>query len=181
MFKVSFFIAIALAISSAQFLPPQVNVGVTGDFTINDLLGNYFLVGVYNSNQVSQTARCFKIQLRISSGNVVMTHSYFDTLYNFPISFDVNYLSFPAIPNELYSQVDTIYNYKNYAGQNDLIVRYYGKTDGKVILEKRDKSMAYVLSRNGVSSSDLADIKAKASSLGFSNQRFLVVDNNQCV
>ena len=189
MFKASLIISLLLALSSAQLFYPTIPVEVHEAFTVNDILGNYFLVGTYynSPSPPSQNAKCFKIKMRAEPNNVaptlstvIMTMSYFDTLYNMPLSFDVNYISMPGNPTELYSQIDTLYNLKNYNGQNDLVVRYHGLTDGKVILQKRDKTLAYVLSRTAVGSADLTAIKARGSLLGLLPQTFVAVDNSSC-
>jgi len=90
------------------------------------------------------------------------------------------YVSVPGDANELVSQKDVIFNIKYYNGENDFIVKYHGANDGKVILQKRDGSVAYVLSRNGVNSGDLAAIQGKAENLGVKDIKFTAIDNTHC-
>ncbi len=71
-------------------------------------------------------------------------------------------------------------NIKGYNGENDLIVKYHGENDGKVILEKRDGSLSYVLSRNGFTSADLVALQDKAKALGVKASRFTAIDNSNC-
>jgi len=180
-------IAAALILSNAQLLFPPVTLPPTQDaFSVNDILGNYFVAGIYSNQPLTflpdqKTPKCMIMSLTIDSSNVVTMKTVFvDPSTNQEQATTDLYVSVPGDANELVSQKDVIFNIKYYNGENDFIVKYHGANDGKVIIQKRDGSVAYVLSRNGVSSGDLAAIQGKADNLGVKDIKFTAIDNTHC-
>jgi len=187
MSKFLIFSVLILAISNAQLIFPNVtHPPVKDEFSINDLLGNYYVAGLYTDQPLSllpdqKVPKCMIMSLTIDGTNTVTMKTVFvNPTTNEKETTSTLYLSIPGNANELLSQADTLFNIKRYNGENDLIVRDHGENDGKVILEKRDGSLSYLLSRTGVSSADLAALQGKAKALGVKASLFTVIDNTNC-
>ena len=185
MFKIVVVLAIATLITS-QLIPPDVGVQPTDEFSVNDLLGNYYLLGAYNTQDQElfsdfKSAQCFIVSIKAEPEDTVsFNYRYFDPITNKYASTKSLYTYKPELANEFLSQIDYLTNWKYYKGQNDLVLKYYGQDNGEVIFEKRDKSLALVLSRSLGSSDDLKSLTNKAESYGFDSKSFTKVDNANC-
>ena len=185
MFKILLVIAIA-TLATSQLIPPDVGVQPTDEFSINDLLGNYYLLGAYSTLDQElfadfKSAQCFIVSLKAEPEDTVsFNYRYYDPITKKYASTKSLYTYKPELPNQFLSQIDYLTNWKYYKGQNDLLLKYYGQDNGEVIFEKRDGSIALVLSRSLSTSNDLKALKSRTESYGFDSKDFTTVNNANC-
>ena len=172
---------------STQLIFPNASLpNISGTFSINNILGNYYLNAAF-CKQESEflpdlSSSCdIKVSVRINlKGIVTMTFVYFDQTKNKKMTANYQYLVSPYEPTVLINQLGTIYKFKYYKGQDDLIVVYYGEKDGQVILQKKDGSIALLLSRTSTPPSDFNFLNIGTNSLGFEKEDFINFNNSHC-
>jgi len=119
---------------------------------LQDLSGEYYLVGVYNSTTREifhnfDSAKNFKVQIEYSEAEkqVNFDFKYEDTKENKPHSVLAKYSAISEVPAVLVSPM-AILMFKQYNGDQDMVVHHFQK--GNLVLVQQDLSTAYFLSKD---------------------------------
>ena len=126
-------------------------------------------------------AKCFVISIKAEPQDTVsINFNYLDTRTNKTMPSKGLFTYDPKLPNEFLSQIDYLTNWKYYKGQNDLLLQYFGQSNGEIILERRDKSVAFVLTKSLENSTSSQELRDEAESIGLKSEKFTYIDNDNC-
>jgi len=180
-------ISVAIGVGSGQLISPKISLPqVNEPFSINNILGNYYLGAAFNKQEEELfpnfSPSCqTKISIRIDSKDIVtITFQYFDEVSGKELTTSSQYIANPYEPTVLIKQAGAIYRFKSYKGQDDLLVVYYGEKDGQVILKKRDGKVAFSLSRTLDVPSGFNFLNIGIKALGFEKEDYIDISKSDC-